>query len=164
MESIIIDAYDLMHKVPELSILLKQNQDACVDAMIAKLYSHYGSTKIKIILVFDGMGKNKNSGHIEIKFSKTEVGGDYGNADKLIKTLIEKEKNRKLLLIVSSDNDITWFAKECGCRIQSSQSFWGEIKERRQQVRYAAQDSREKPDVVSRVEYDFLLKEFTKKN
>lgn len=163
METIIIDAYNLMHKVGELSVLLKQNQDACVDAMIAKLYSHYGSKKIKVVLVFDGMGKNKSSANIEIKFSKTNVGPDYGNADKLIKSLVEKAKNKKLLIVVSSDNDIVWFAKECGCRVQSSESFWGEVKGRRQQFRDAARDSDEKPEVVTRVEYDYLLKEFTKK-
>jgi predicted RNA-binding protein with PIN domain len=164
METIIIDAYNLMHRVPELEILLKQSQDACVDAMIAKLRSHHGNKKIKVVLVFDGMGRNKSSGNIEIKFSKTNVGTDYGNADKLIKTLIEKAKNKKLLRVVSSDNDITWFAKECGCRVQSSESFWGEVKGRRQQVRNLTRGSVEKPEFVSRTEYDFLLKEFTKKN
>jgi predicted RNA-binding protein with PIN domain len=164
VETIIIDAYNLMHKVPELEILLRQNQDACVDAMIAKLQSHYGNKKIKAVLVFDGMGKNKSSGNIEIKFSKTNVGIDYGNADKLIKALIEKAKNKKLVMVISSDNDIAWFAKECGCKTQSSESFWGEIKGRRKQVKSLTQEPGEKPDVVSRSEYDFLLKEFTKKN
>lgn len=153
-----------MHKVPELSILLKQSQDACVDAMISKLHSHYGNKKIKAILVFDGLGNNKTSGNIEIKFSKTNVGTDYGNADKLIKTLIEKAKNKRLVKIVSSDNDITSYAKECGCRIQSSESFWGEIKDRRRKVRDSTRESKEKPEVVSKSEYDYLLKEFTKKN
>jgi predicted RNA-binding protein with PIN domain len=163
LETIIIDAYNLMHKVPELEILLKQSQDACVDAMIVKLQSHYGNKKIKAVLVFDGMGRNKSSGNIEIKFSKTNVGVDYGNADKLIKTLIEKAKNKRLVRVVSSDNDIAWFAKECGCKTQTSESFWGEIKGRRKQVSSLTKESGEKPEAVSKSEYDFLLKEFTKK-
>ena len=163
MDTIIIDAYNLMHKVSELRLLLAQSQDICVDTMIAKLNGHFFNRGVKVILVFDGLGKNKHDHNLEVKFAKTDVGTDWGNADTLIKHLVEKAKNPKLLKIVSSDREITWFAKECGCRIQTAEGFWGEVKERRIDRAEAIRDSKEKPDVVTRTEFDYLLKEFTKK-
>jgi predicted RNA-binding protein with PIN domain len=163
METIIIDAYNLMHKVDELRILLAQSQDICVDTMIQKLRNHYHGRGIKCVLVFDGFGLNKHEGNISVKFSKTGVGPDYGHADALIKHLIEKSRNPKLLKVVSSDREVSSFAKECGSRILSSESFWGEVKERRIERVEAIRESKEKPSVVTRGEFEFLLKEFTKK-
>ncbi|MCI0450200.1 MAG: NYN domain-containing protein [Chlorobi bacterium] len=163
MEIIIIDAYNLIHKVSELRILLQQSQDICVDTMVSKLHSHYFGRGVKCILVFDGYGKNKHESNIEVKFSKTDVGPDYGHADALIKHLIEKSKNPKLLKVISSDRDITFFAKECGAKIQTAEGFWGEVKDRRIERIEAEHEAKEKPDVVTKTEFDFLLKEFKKK-
>jgi len=163
MEIIVIDAYNLIHKVSELKILLQQSQDICVDTMVSKLHSHYFGRGIKCILVFDGYGKNKHEHNIEVKFSKTDVGPDYGHADALIKHIIEKSKNPKLLKVVSSDRDITFFAKQCGARILTVESFWGEVKDRRIERIEQERESREKPDVVTKGEFEFLLKEFKKK-
>lgn len=163
METIIIDAYNLMHKVSELRILLEQSQDACVDAMVSKLSSHYFGRGVKCILAFDGYGKNRHERNIEVKFSKTDVGPDYGHADALIKHLVDKSRNPKLLKIVSSDREITFYAKDSGSRIQTVESFWGEVKDRRVERIEAVRESKEKPNLVTKGEFEFLLKEFTKK-
>lgn len=163
METIIIDAYNLMHKVSELRVLLAQSQDACVDAMVSKLSSHYFGRGVKCILAFDGYGKNRHDRNVEVKFSKTDVGPDYGHADALIKHLVEKSRNPKLLRIVSSDREITFFAKDCGAKIQTSDSFWGEVKDRRIERIEAIRESKEKPEHVTHGEFEYLLKEFTKK-
>lgn len=163
METIIIDAYNLIHKVAELKILLDQSQDICVDTMVSKLKSHYFGRGIKCVLAFDGFGKNKHDANIDVKFAKTSVGPDYGHADALIKHLIEKSRNPRLLKVVSSDREVVSFAKECGSRILSSESFWGEVKERRIERIESERESKEKPEVVTRGEFEFLLKEFKKK-
>jgi len=163
METIIIDAYNLMHKVSELKILMQQSQEVTVDTMVSKLQGHFHGKSAKVILVFDGLGKNKSDGNINVKFARTGIGPDYGNADELIKHLVVKAKNPKLLRIVSSDRGITWFAKDCGCKIQTSDSFWGEMKERRTIRREAYRESKEKPDVVTKSEFEYMLKEFKKK-
>ena len=77
--------------------------------------------------------------------------------------MIEKSKNPKLMKIVSSDREVSSFAKECGSRILTSESFWGEVKDKRIEQYDAYKESIEKPSVVTRTEFDFLLKEFTKK-
>ena len=163
METIISDAYNLMHKVTELRVLLAQSQEICVATMIQKIRSHYHGRSTKCILVFDGFGQNKHEANINVKFSNTGVGPDYGNADGLIKHLIEKSRNPKLIKVVSSDREVSSFAKECGSRILSSESFWGEVKDRRVERSEAIRESNEKPAVVTRGEFEFLLKEFTKK-
>lgn len=164
METIIIDAYNLMHKVKELQVLLKQSQDVAVDTMIAKLQSHFHHTKIKLVLVFDGYGLNRHGGNINVKFSKTDTGNNFMNADELIKDLIDRSRNPKLLKIVSSDNSITLYARDSGCRIQSSASFWGELKEKQfKQNITGSKEGSEKPQAVTRGELEFLLKEFNRK-
>ncbi len=163
METIIIDAYNLIHKVPELQILLKQDQDVTVDTMIAKLQSHFLKSGLKIILAFDGYGKNRHLGNIDAKFSKTNSSRGYENADQLIKALIDKTRNKKLIRVVSSDNEITYYARECGCKVQGSAGFWGELKERKILRMERSGELSEKPQVVTRGEFEYLLKEFKKK-
>lgn len=163
LETIIIDAYNLIHKVSELKILLAQNQDVCVDTMVSKLEGHFFDRKIKVIIAFDGHGKNRSQRNIDVKFSNTDTGTDYGNADTLIKHLIEKARNTKLVKVVSSDREITWFAKECGCRIQSAENFWGDVKDKRIERADAIRESKEKPEVMTKGEFEFFLKEFKRK-
>lgn len=160
---IIIDAYNLIHKIPELRILLKQSQDVCVDTMVSKLMGHFHGKKVKVVLVFDGSGKNRSLGRIEVKFSSTHTGYNFESADVMIKHLIEKVKNPKLVMVVSSDKGITWFAKDCGCKIQTAESFWGGVKEKRTEMLESARESKEKPDIVTKGEFDYLLKEFNRK-
>jgi len=155
VQTIVIDAYNFIHKAPELESLLDKSADACVDALISKLQAAV-SGKTKVVAVFDGFGKNKLARNIEIRFSKTSSGTDYGNADKLIKSIIEKTRNKKLTTIVSSDNEIKWFAKECGCKYQNSEDFWKELKSKRKKDR----EDREKPEAVTRGEVDYFLKKF----
>jgi predicted RNA-binding protein with PIN domain len=162
METIIIDSYNLMHKVPELHVLLKQDQDSAVDAMIARMQGHFIKSGVKIILAFDGYGKNRHLGNIDAKFSKTNTSHGYENADQLIKALIDKTRNKKLIRVVSSDNEITYYARECGCKVQGSASFWGELKEKRVLRMQRSGESSEKPQVVTRGEFEYLLKEFKK--
>ena len=162
METIIIDAYNLIHKVSELKLLLKQSQDVCVDNMVQKLNGHFFGRAAKIVLVFDGYGKNKHDGNIDVKFSKTNTGPDYGHADALIKHLVEKSRNPKLVKVVSSDKDITFFAKECGAKIQTAEGFWGEVKDKRIERIEAYRDENEKPGIVSKNDFDFFIKEFKK--
>jgi predicted RNA-binding protein with PIN domain len=163
METIFVDAYNLMHKIPELKVLLKQDRDICVDAMVAKMQSHFTGSGRKVILVFDGHGQNRHLKNIEVKFSKTDIAHDYENADKMIKAMIDKFRNKKLLKVVSSDNEISWYARECGAKVQASKSFWGELKDKKHKQYIANRDENEKPQVVTRGELEYLLKEFTKK-
>ena len=162
METIIIDTYNIMHKVRALHLLLKQEQDVIVDTMILKMQSYFNRRGVKITLVFDGYGKNKHSGNVEVKFSQTNVSHGYENADMLIKALIDKTRNKKLIRVVSSDNEVTNYARECGCKIQSAQGFWGELKEKKIMRMIREGDVNEKPQEVTRIEFDYLLKEFKK--
>lgn len=161
MDTFIIDAYNLIHRVDELRVLLQQSQDICISTMVSKLQAHFFGVKIKVVLVFDGYGINQIDKNIHVKFSKTDTGMDYGNADGLIKHLVNKSKNPKLLKIISSDKDITFYAKSCGCRISSSETFWGEIKDKRYEKFLSNMEQKEKPEYVTKGEVEYFLKKFT---
>jgi predicted RNA-binding protein with PIN domain len=163
METIIVDAYNLMHKIPELKVLLKQARDISIDMMIAKVQGHFTGSGRRVILVFDGHGQNRHMKNVDVKFSSTDITHDYGNADRMIKAIIDRTRNKKLLRVVSSDNEIIFYARECGAKVMSSKSFWGELKEKRLKRKIANQDIDEKPKVVTKGELEYLLKVFTKK-
>jgi predicted RNA-binding protein with PIN domain len=163
LETFIIDAYNLMHKIPELKRLLGEDRDSSVDTMIAKLQDHFYHSRNKVILVFDGHGKNKISRSIEVRFASTDINRSYENADKLIKVIIDQSGNKKLLTVVSSDNEIKWYARDSGCTVKSSRSFWSELKKKRTKKAKAMRESEEKPQVVTKGEVEYLLKVFTKK-
>jgi hypothetical protein len=47
--------------------------------------------------------------------------------------------------------------------VLTSESFWGEVKDRRLDRAEELRESKEKPQIVTKGEFDFLMKEFTKK-
>jgi len=161
VETLIIDAYNLMHRVGDLRFLLSQPQDVCSDSLCAKLTGYFHGKKVKCIIIFDGFGMNKHEGNISVKYSKTATGTDYGSADKLIKHLIENAKNPKLLRVISSDREITLFARSCGAKVQASESFWGEVRENRAESASRKEDMNEKPEIITKGEFEFFLKKFT---
>ena len=163
METFIVDAYNLMHKIPELKKLLSEEQDIIVDTLIAKIQNHFYHSRNKVILVFDGHGKNKISRNIEARFASTDITHTYDNADQLIRAIIDRSRNKKLLNVISSDNEIKWYAGDSGCNVISSGSFWNELKRKRIHRESLIRESNEKPQVVTKGEVEYLLKQFTKK-
>jgi predicted RNA-binding protein with PIN domain len=152
-----------MHKIPELKNLLSSEQDIIVDTMTAKLQNHFYNSRNKVILVFDGHGKNKSLKNIEVKFASTDITPTYDDADKLIKSIIDRSRNKKLLTIVTSDNAIKLYARDSGCSVWSSRSFWSELKRKKTRKENLLRESNEKPQVVTKGEIEYLLKEFNKK-
>jgi predicted RNA-binding protein with PIN domain len=152
-----------MHKIPELKNLLSSEQDIIVDTMTAKLQNHFYNSRNKVILVFDGHGKNKSLKNIEVKFASTDITPTYDDADKLIKSIIDRSRNKKLLTIITSDNGIKLYARDSGCNVWSSRSFWSELKRKKTRKEDLLRESNEKPQVVTKGEIEYLLKEFTKR-
>lgn len=163
METFIIDAYNLIHKIPELKKLLSEEQDIIVDTLTAKLQNYFYNSRNKVMVVFDGHGKNKSSKNIEVRFASTDITHGYNNADDLIKSMIDRSRNKKLLNVVTSDNEIRWYAGDSGCNVISSKSFWSELKRKKTHKEDLLRESNEKPQSVTKGEVEYLLKQFTKK-
>lgn len=133
MNKIIIDGYNMIHLVPELREFLDESLERAREELIRRLKSYLLNKKIVIAVVFDGnhpaggqtVERNRN---LEIKFSNFPF-----KADPLIKTLIQKEKHKGAITIVTHDFDIAAFATAEHAAVISPAEFWLRLTKRQQQ-------------------------------
>jgi predicted RNA-binding protein with PIN domain len=147
-----IDGYNLLHKISRLERMMKSNADAARRGLVefVRKRSH---GKGQILLVFDGHGEVINAGNsISVVFSLTRT------ADGWIRVNLEQDRQPRMTLVVSSDNEVRAHAGACGAALLSAQEFIREEKS-------------EKPDMgemhlknrtLSESEIKFWLDEFGK--
>ncbi len=110
----IIDAFNLVHKVPEL----KSSQNPHISLInYIKKNKLTGSINNKVIVVFDGQPRPEviNSG-FEVVFS------GCGTADDIIKKRVSNFKNKSEVVVVSDDREIRDFVRTAGaksCRLNN---------------------------------------------
>lgn len=117
----IIDAYNLMHQIPEIEAMLSDRLEAAREQLLKELQLAKHRMNAEFIVVFDGAQSNTrrdNAGYAMRVFysSKQE------KADALIKRMIETA-NKQQTMIVSSDREITDYAKLYGIPFMPSHKF-----------------------------------------
>lgn len=124
MNKIIIDGYNLIHRVPELAKILEVSLEQARDELIRLIKRYLLSKQVEIIVVFDGnhsqigIENAHQTRKLKIVFSKYPF-----KADPMIKNLIGNESNKKSLTIVTDDSDIIQFAKANKTRVSASADF-----------------------------------------
>jgi uncharacterized protein len=123
MRHYIIDGNNLIGKISSLQKLQKKNKQSSREKLAFILESHFiGKQNIKVTLHLDGFpGQPINVQSLRLIYSGKKT------ADDEIKYQIEQEKNRRNLIIVSSDLNLKEFARKCGCEWKSCEEFSGEI-------------------------------------
>lgn len=122
MKKYIIDGNNLIGKIKLLSNLQKKDKQASREKLAHLVDRYFANKKIEVILNFDGFANQK------ISVSKVRlVYSDKISADDKIKKQIEAEKNKRNIIVISSDNNVREFAKVCGCEVISSEDFGKEI-------------------------------------
>jgi predicted RNA-binding protein with PIN domain len=114
-----IDAYNVLHKVPQLSRLLKANADAARRSLVTMLASrrHHAS---KMQIVFDSYGEPITGLRgIKVVFAMTRT------ADAWIRMQLEKETNPRSVLVVSSDHEVCSHAAAMGADVQRAEEYLG---------------------------------------
>ncbi|MFQ5603571.1 MAG: NYN domain-containing protein [bacterium] len=131
MDQIIIDGYNLIHRVPRLSQHLAESLEAAREALIQQLKTYLLNKKVKITLVFDGcsppLGIDSQSYFRSLKviFSRPPF-----KADPLIKNLIAKAPRKKSVLVVSDDAEIKQFAKAHQAHVISTLDFYDRLSKK----------------------------------
>jgi predicted RNA-binding protein with PIN domain len=154
MKTIIIDGNNLIHKIPSIKKTFLISPEAAQLSLVESVLSKHKS-KDKIIFVFDGFGKiSKENVIFSGKMS----------ADEVIRKFIEDYYNKKIITIVSSDNDIIRLAKICACEVIKSEDFWN-IQEKSplkgKNINQLLYKEGEKPDRISKKELEEFKKYFT---
>ncbi len=118
----IIDGNNLIGKIPRLNALQRKDKQAPREKLAFIIENYFHNKKIKVSLHFDGFE------NLPVRTYKTKIHYSENKiADIKIKNEIEAAKNRKNLVVVTSDNDIKDFAKICGCAVLSSEEFADQI-------------------------------------
>lgn len=121
MQHFIVDGYNIIHAIPPLKSLLGHDPESAREELIDDIARLAMRNKFRCTVVFDG-----SSPHIHPEAPAAPVHIRYSfpvKADDLIREMIEKSKNRSELVIISSDREITDFARIWGCRTHSSKHF-----------------------------------------
>lgn len=119
---IVVDGYNLIHAMPELARLVATDLERARDGLVAKLAVYRSRRNVRITVVFDGQGMSalwtRPPGGIEVVFSRAPQ-----DADQKIKNMLALEKSPRSWTVVTSDNSIVRFARDCGARTVSSAEF-----------------------------------------
>ena len=88
-----------------------------------KLIAFKENKKIKITVVFDGnmvsQPSNVKQAGMNIHYSVPPQ-----NADNVIKILLKKKSNHRNITVISSDNEVTGFARTCQANTMRSEEFY----------------------------------------
>jgi predicted RNA-binding protein with PIN domain len=117
----IIDGYNVL-KHEAFGGKGKRSDDPCVSlARCIRLNHLTGSSNNEVIMVFDGYRPScanvADDAGITVVFSCDE------SADERIRRIIEREPNPKVLVVVTDDNEIRFFARAAGCAVQHVEEF-----------------------------------------
>lgn len=126
MRHYIIDGNNLIGKIAVLQKLQNKNKQSSREKLAFILESYFlGKQNIKISLHYDGFpGQSIKVQNIRIIYSGKRT------ADDEIKSQIEREKNSRNLIVVSSDLNLKEFARVCGCAWRSCEDFSRDIMNR----------------------------------
>ena len=112
----VIDAFNLIHSVPELSDSSTPRSDLLAFLKSAKLE---GSSTNRVVVVFDGYpaeGADRERLY-EVIFSKNRT------ADDAIRDYLDKSEHPRQAVVVSDDREVRDFARARGARPMKNEEF-----------------------------------------
>lgn len=153
MRTIIVDGNNVIHKMQGIRKLFSENPEAAQLSLYESIKGKLNRND-RLVLVFDGFSNIKSK---NILFSGVK------KADEIIRTFIEDNYSRKAIAVVSSDNEILSIARACGCEILKSEDFVMDrkIKSTDNINHYMPKKEDEKPDGMSRKDFDYFKKQFS---
>lgn len=153
MRTIIIDGNNVIHKMQGIRKLFSENPESAQLTLYESIKSRL-SRNDRLILVFDGFSNIKSP---SIIFSGVR------KADDVIRKFIEDNYSRKAIAVITSDNEILSIARACGCEILKSEDFIADrkIKNTDNINHYMPKKKDEKPDGMSKKDFDYFKKQFS---
>ena len=115
----------MIGKINLLKKIHAKDKQASREKLAFMIESYFKDKKAKVTLHFDGF-ENEPIRRTKIKIIYSEK----RTADEKIKKEIEAAKNRKLISVISSDQNVGEFAKVCGCSVILSEEFGKELSNR----------------------------------
>ena len=118
MKHYIIDGNNLIGKDKNLNQIQKKNKQSSREKLGFMLSRYFSKKKTSVSLHFDGFEND------EIRISGIKIIYSCGvTADEKIKREIEKSKNPKNNILVTSDSNLAEFGRVCSCQVIKSDEF-----------------------------------------
>jgi len=148
---IIVDAYNVIHRAPELRPGPQRTLRESREKLLNLLSWAVGAGNAKFLVVFDGAeggGKDGGAGHIDVAYSRPP-----DKADDLIRRLVEDRVERfDRVTVVTSDLEVARHARAMGADISIADLFLAsDLGPMRQQ---AGEDPPEKPTTLTKKEVE----------
>lgn len=121
MKTILIDGNNLIGKIKNLFALQQKDKQASREQLIFLLEKHFVNQKNKGMVYFDGFQSTViASNYLKIKYSQSQT------ADDIIREDISNAKNRKNLIVITSDSALSNFARACSCEVIKSEFYFAQ--------------------------------------
>ena len=118
MKHYIIDGNNLIGKIKSLNQNQKRNNQHSREKLAFLLGRHFDKRKASVNLHFDGFENDA----IRVSGIKIIYSGSL-TADEKIKREIEKSKNPKNNILITSDSNLAQFGRVCSCQVIKSEEF-----------------------------------------
>lgn len=122
MKQYIIDGNNLIGKVLSLKILQKKDKQGSREKLAIIIDNYFSQKNAKVFLHFDGYPKEPiRINNVSIIYSENL------SADEKIKNQISKSKNPRNIIVVTSDNNLTEYARVCSSTVIKCEEFAKDI-------------------------------------
>ena len=123
---IVVDAYNVIHRTPELKPGPGRTLRESRDKLTNLLSWAVGTGEAQFLVVFDGSeerGHDERSGRVEVRFSRPPE-----KADDLIRRIVEQEVDRvERVTVVTSDLEVARHARAMGADIALADLFLASV-------------------------------------
>lgn len=118
MKQYIIDGNNLIGKLPSLKILQKKDKQRSREKLAFIIDNYFIQKKAKVFLHFDGHPKEPiRINNASIVYSKNLT------ADEKIKNQVGKSENPRNIIVITSDNNLTEYARVCSSTVIKCEEF-----------------------------------------
>lgn len=121
MKIYLVDAYNVMHKIPDLKRMLNSSKDVACESLLVKIDSlkRGGRLRNSFYVVYDGFFESTMATDPNLKIIQSKG----KTADEIIKRHIDKSPNKRNITVVSSDTEVHNYARLNGCEVIESAQF-----------------------------------------
>ena len=122
MKHYIIDGNNLIGKIKSLNQLQKKNKQQSREKLAFLLGRYFNKKNASVNLHFDGF----ESDAIKVSGIKIFYSGSI-TADEKVKQEIQRSKNSKNIILVTSDTNLAEFGRVCSCQLLKSEELAKQI-------------------------------------
>ena len=120
---VLIDGHNLIGRLPDISLADRDDEAR----LVARLQAYAGRTGKRVTVVFDrglpgGRSQALSGGRVEAVFAPTGR-----NADGVLIERIERARNPRGLVVVTSDREVIAAAQRRGAQVVRAEAFVGEL-------------------------------------